>query len=184
MNNDQIKEEIEKLLRSTQREGMENLIAYMNESGFFKSPGSTKFHGCYEGGLAAHSLNVYNALEEILATCEEVIPSDSLIIATLLHDLCKVGAYIGTAKPYTYNTKQPPGHAALSLSRVKAYIFLSELETAMIEFHMGVYGSREFKHNGEYGLKRMTDIWAIYPATKLMYFADELATLVEKAGEK
>lgn len=185
MDNQQIKEQIESLLRSTNREGIENLIDYMNTEGFFTSPASTKFHGCYEGGLARHSLNVYFALQETLAVCEIDVSCDSQIIAALLHDLCKMGAYLGSAAPYTYNDKQPVGHALLSIQRIQQFIPTSSLEDGLIEFHMGVYGTREFSvTKGEFGLKRMTDVWAMYPAVKIMYFADELATLVEQAEER
>ena len=40
-----------KMLLSTNREGMENVIDRMEEQGFFKAPASTKFHLNYEGGL-------------------------------------------------------------------------------------------------------------------------------------
>lgn len=185
MVNKQIKEEIERLLRATNREGMENLIACMNEKGFFTSPGSTKYHGCYEGGLAAHSLNVYEAFDETIQLCSVEVPEDSIAIACLLHDLCKAGAYIGTAKPYVYSKSHPQGHAVLSIERIKKFIALTPLEENLIRYHMGVYGTREFSaRSGEYTVLELTAVWEKEPAVKLMYFSDELATLVEKAEEK
>lgn len=49
------------MLRATKREGVENLIARLEELGFLKAPASTKFHLSCEGGLLQHSINVYHA---------------------------------------------------------------------------------------------------------------------------
>ena len=59
-----MKEEFLKLLRETNREGMENLINFLEKSDFFTAPASTRFHGSEEGGLVKHSLQVYKILEE------------------------------------------------------------------------------------------------------------------------
>ena len=42
-----------------QREGLEDLLSWLQKSDFFSAPASTKFHGAYEGGLCEHSLDVY-----------------------------------------------------------------------------------------------------------------------------
>ena len=49
------------------REGADKLLAYLESSDFFTAPASTRYHGNYEGGLCQHSLNVYDALVDILA---------------------------------------------------------------------------------------------------------------------
>ena len=51
-----MKEEFIKLLKSTNREGLENLLNFLEKSDFYKAPASTRFHGNYEGGLLEHSL--------------------------------------------------------------------------------------------------------------------------------
>ena len=56
------KEEILGLLRTVKRDGIENIIKYLENSDFFTAPASTRFHNSCEGGLAAHSLNVYHNL--------------------------------------------------------------------------------------------------------------------------
>ena len=177
---------IEELLLSTGRTGMEKLIEHMKEWGFFTSPASTKYHGCYKGGLAVHSLGVYDLLCMFVPVLKLDCPADSLIIAPLLHDLCKMGAYIGDRKPYTYNRANPKGHAVLSIERISRFIKLTELEEKMIRFHMGVYGLKEFDDKkGEYPLRGggMANAWNHHPIVKVMYFCDELATLEEKADE-
>ena len=56
------RERIVAALQATKRWGVEDLIAYMDESGFFEAPCSTQYHLSCEGGLAKHSLNVTDTL--------------------------------------------------------------------------------------------------------------------------
>lgn len=179
------------LLLSTKREGVDKLVEYLVDNGFFISPASTRFHGCYEGGLAKHSFNVYEILNEFDQKYQMECPSDSLVIAPLLHDVCKIGAYTGTQKPYSWNKLQPSGHAKLSVERIKKFITITELEEKMILYHMGIYGLVEFQdpgqeHKGEYTLRNesMANAWFHHPIVKFMYFSDEIATLKEKQEEK
>jgi hypothetical protein len=179
-------EQITELLMSTGRDGMDRLVDYLVESGFFESPGSTRFHGCYKGGLADHSYNVYEMLSEKAKAYKLECPADSLIIAPLLHDVCKIGAYLGDSKPYSWNRQQPKGHARLSIKRIKDYIELTELEEMMVKFHMGIYGLTEFEPNkGEYTLRGggMANAWFHNPIVKAMYFCDEFSSMKEKAEE-
>jgi len=204
----EIKEKITGLLKSTKRSGIESLIKYLEDEGFFEAPASTRFHGCYPGGLAEHSFRVYELLrsygkfnlDKVSSPGQQPlqITIDNIIIAALLHDVCKVGAYIGTEKPYKWNKQQPEGHALLSIERIKKYIELTELEELMIKYHMGVYGLYEFENDwqkGEYPLRgddtkskeerrgqSLANAWYHNPIVKVMYFCDELATLEEKAS--
>ena len=52
-------------LLSTKREGMEDLIAYMEEIGFFEAPCSGGNHLACQFGLVHHSRNVMMAAENI-----------------------------------------------------------------------------------------------------------------------
>lgn len=217
MKKENVKDKIIDLLINTKRNGVASMLEYLENEGFFESPASTRFHGAYPGGLAAHSLRVYVLLIKLMPTniCEATgsgqnplpLDCDSLVIATLLHDVCKMGAYIGTEEPYKWNKQQPKGHALLSIERIKKHIELTELEELMIKYHMGVYGLNEFYdeddwQTGEYPLrgdhtndkemskeeskkarygKSMANAWYHNPIVKVIYFCDELATLEEKA---
>lgn len=64
MNNEKNKAEFLNLLRSTNRDGIENLIEWLESTDFFTAPASTKYHGAYPGGLLQHSINVYNRLHD------------------------------------------------------------------------------------------------------------------------
>ena len=93
-----IKEEIIATLKKTGREGIDSLIEYMEEAGFFTAPASGGNHSNGEGGLAEHSLNVCHIAEK-LSVCliggtnitDEI--RNSVVIAALLHDLGKCGDY-------------------------------------------------------------------------------------------
>lgn len=180
------RDKIVMLLAGTNRANMDALLNYMLNGEFFLSPGSTRYHGCYAGGLAKHSLNVYDLLSSLNQLYQLACPQESVVIAALLHDLCKMGAYLGTCNPYTYNRSNPKGHAELSIQRVKQFISLTPLEDMMIRYHMGVYGLIEFDpEKGEYPLRgeAMAHAWHHFPIVKVMYFCDEFATLQEKCEE-
>jgi len=82
MNIQQIREEILGLLRGTGREGIGQTIDYILGSTYFTARCHTHHH--FEGGLARHSLE---ACRWALSHRGDV-PADSVVIATLLHDLC------------------------------------------------------------------------------------------------
>ena len=42
-----MKEEFISLLRSTNREGIEEVIQFLEKSDFYKAPASTRFHGSF-----------------------------------------------------------------------------------------------------------------------------------------
>lgn len=103
---------IEKLL-STGRDGMENTITHLERLGFFVAPASTKFHLNVKGGLMQHSWNVCNTalmlreqMIQMNPELEEKLPVDSVIIASLLHDVCKSNIY----KDAILNRKNDQGY--------------------------------------------------------------------------
>ena len=70
-----MEEQFIELLKSTKREGIDNLIDFLKNSDFFKAPASTRFHGSFEKGLMEHSMKVY----EILKHKVEIIDYNSII---------------------------------------------------------------------------------------------------------
>ena len=97
MNN---KETFISLLKSTNRQGVDGCIQELENLGFFTAPASTAFHLNNDGGLVEHSLNVCKValkvretMIEFDSTLENKLPKDSVIIAALLHDMCKADIY-------------------------------------------------------------------------------------------
>ena len=100
------KEEFINLLRSINRDGVEDLINYLDtKSDFFVAPASTKYHGVFKGGLCKHSLVVYDILKKLSVIYTELtgqtIEDDSLKVVALCHDLSKVNTY-----ELTYSNKK------------------------------------------------------------------------------
>lgn len=94
------KEKFVELLRSTGRNGVDKVIAALEALGFFEAPASTRFHGNSPGGLLMHSLAVYDqavSLREMeirkKPEMEPRLPVESVVIAALLHDVCKADVY-------------------------------------------------------------------------------------------
>lgn len=99
------KKEFIELLKTTNRQGIDDLVEELEDLGFFKAPVSTKFHLNEDGGLVQHSLNVCKAalsmrksMIELDDSLLEALPKDSVIIASLLHDTCKADIYKPTMK--------------------------------------------------------------------------------------
>lgn len=94
-----MKDRIERLLLSAEREGMDKLLAWMDENGFYQMPCSGGNHLAKEGGLAEHSLNVLGVMQDmsfLLCNGPENISKeyqDAIYICSLLHDLGKCGDY-------------------------------------------------------------------------------------------
>ena len=88
-----MKEEFIKLLKKTNREGMDALIEFLEtKTDFFKAPASTRFHGNYEGGLLEHSMKVYEILKYKVenSVIQINVSEESIIIIALFHEICKV----------------------------------------------------------------------------------------------
>ena len=93
-------EQFKAKLLSTKRDGMENVIKHLDRLGFFTAPASTKFHLNVKGGLMQHSWNVCNTalmlreqMIQMKPELAEKLPVESVIIASLLHDVCKSNIY-------------------------------------------------------------------------------------------
>ena len=148
-----MKEKFIELLKNTNREGMNELISFMEEkTDFFKAPASTRFHGAFEGGLLEHSMKVYEILKEKVkhSPIEINVSEDSLAIIALLHDICKVNFYkvdYRNAKNqfgewekvpyYTIEDTIPYGHGVKSVMMLTEYIKLTSEEKYCIRWHMG-----------------------------------------------
>ena len=100
-----------------------------------KIPASTKYHDSIEGGLAKHSLGVY---ENFVAMTGR--DDDTAKIACLLHDVCKIGTYKKVVKmvkneitadweakvSYDYQDDGfPYGHGEKSVLMIQKYIELT-----------------------------------------------------------
>lgn len=168
-----MKERIIELLKATERERVDRVIDYLeNKSDYFTAPASTAFHGNYPGGLAEHSLNVYNVAMKIKSAMIELKPElanrisdESIAVVTLLHDICKTNIYKIEKKNRKINgqwvemdaygvdySKFPLGHGEKSVIMLLSLGFpLTKDEMMAIRWHMTAwelpFQSNEAKSN-------------------------------------
>ena len=179
-----MKEEFLELLKKVKREGIEDLINFLEKSDFFKAPASTRFHGDYEQGLVEHSLDVYKILKHKVENCIKPIdiPEESIIIIGLLHDICKTNFYkvdyrnaknsLGVWEKVPYYAVEdtiPYGHGEKSVMMISEYIKLTNEEKYAIRWHMGYTEPKEL-----YGT--IGEAYKKYPIALLAHEADLEAT--------
>lgn len=197
MNN---KETFISLLKSTNRQGVDGCIQELENLGFFTAPASTAFHLNTEGGLVEHSLNVCKvalklreSMMELDATLENKLPEDSVIIAALLHDMCKSDIYKKTTK-WQKNSKGqwegydgydvdysnlPLGHGEKSvIMALQSGLKLTKDEILAIRWHMHAWELPFQSYEAKSSLNKAKEIT---PLLTLIQAADGLASsLLEK----
>lgn len=176
------------------RSGADKLLEYMQSPAcdFFTAPASTKFHCAYEGGLCEHSLNVYDCLKSYLETSRAKetfgleFSEESIAIAALLHDMCKINTYCVSMRNvkndatgkwekvpyYDYNDTLPYGHGEKSVYIVSGFMRLTRDEAMAIRWHMGF--------SGEENVKLIGNALRMYPLALALSIADaEASSFVE-----
>lgn len=146
--------EFSRLLTETKRQGVEELLGILGDKTDFKiAPASHKHHLAVRGGLCQHSLNVYKYANELNNLVGLDLPAESLTIASLLHDLCKIHYYKISAEldkehkeltgewrkkqMYVVEDKLPLGHGEKSVILAQQYgIKLETDEVLAIRWHM------------------------------------------------
>ena len=177
------------LLRSTNREGMNDFIKRLEETDFFVAPASAEFHLNVEGGLAYHSLKVYEVFDKLITSFwkGKYIHPSTRIICALLHDACKIGIYhkkyvediscLGeevqeTLKwegEYEREDNFPVGHGDKSvIVLLQNGLKLTPQEIMIIRWHMSMYDQSYYRNSN--------DIKKVCPEAKLLYFADDIST--------
>ena len=152
------------------RDGADKLLEYLcgKNCDFFTAPASQRYHGSYEGGLVEHSVNVYRCLAAYLArervreTYDISYDAESVAIAALLHDVCKVNCYkpgfrnvkdekgVWQRVPsYDYDDKLPYGHGEKSVYIITGFMRLTRDEAFAIRWHMGFSGMEDKRTIGD-----------------------------------
>lgn len=173
------------LCEGIHREGIRDLMAWLEESDFYICPASTRYHGAQRSGLLKHSLNVYDELKRLLNTYSEiVVDEESVLIASLFHDLCKVNTYTteqrnrknenGQWEKYDAYVRSEKlrfgGHGSKSLFLVQHFIDLTPEEAVAINCHMS-----SWEGNNDAG-----DAFEQFPFAWLVHVADEAATYIRE----
>lgn len=172
------------------RKGVDKLMGWLESTDFYKAPASTRFHGSHEGGLLEHSLNVYEAFQKLFG--QDGNDADSVIICTLLHDVCKTGFYTVEMRNrknehgewekvpfYTINDQFPYGHGEKSVYLIERFVRLKTEEAVAIRWHMG--GFDEAVRGGSCAL---TGAFDKYPLALKLHMADMYASYLIEGNEK
>lgn len=166
-------------LMRTGREGMADLLSFIQEIGFMDAPCSGGNHLAKKGGLLEHSVNVLRYAERIgvalLGGAGYNKVQDSVVIAALLHDLGKCGDYdkpmyvenilksgkASEAKPFKRNPDLlAVPHAVRSIKLATLFIDLTEDEEWAILCHDGLYDFMKYDLNGRETWLQMIIHWA------------------------
>lgn len=180
------KERFLTLCKAIHRDGIDDLMNWLENSDFYTAPASTRFHGNHPGGLLTHSLNVYDELKQILQAYPEIeISEESIAIVSLFHDLCKVNFYAGEKRnrkneegkwesydAYTIKEKFCfGGHGSKSVFIVQSFIKLTPEEATAINCHMGAFGDNS---------DNVGKSFEQYPLAFMLHVADCAATFMRE----
>lgn len=198
------KEEFVKLLKSTGREGVDDVIEELERLGFFSAPASAGHHLNVEGGLVQHSLNtckaafaIWEGMKALEPSLDTEVKKEGIIISSLLHDVCKADIYKRSVKKrknklgqwedcegYKVSYKDfPMGHGEKSL----VVILLSGLELyddemLAIRWHMGAWGLNQ---NSFEDVRNYDTAQKEYPLVAIIHAADVMAAnVMERTGEE
>ena len=190
------KEKFEKICRQwIKRDGLENLLAWLETTDFYITPASTKFHLMCEGGLCQHSMNVFDRLcDECKAegifdyttTKQTSEIMETLAIVGLFHDLCKVNFYIVSERnvkneygewiKVPYYTVENQGilvrHGYESARLVNKYLSITDEEYMAIVHHMG--------YSSDDNIANVSEIFNKSQLALLLHIADTKATFIDE----
>ena len=160
-------EEFKRLLRSTKRKGIDNVIQSLEKEGFFNA--NCHSHDHFKGGTLNHCLWVTKIGLETLKALRKNSPitiklrDDSVILACLLHDVCDSEGF-KSAPTHTKNRKKKlillhGFRSKLILSCFKKpgspnQCILSPIELNAISRHM----HHKATHGGQISTRRAKDI--------------------------
>ena len=190
---EEIKQEfLEIFYDNIERDGAEELLAYLEKTDFFTAPASSKQHSNFEGGLCLHSINVYKRFLKLVQSeygqkWQEKISPESVAIIALLHDLCKTNFYVvemrntkvdgeWVQKPfYKVEDSLPYGHGEKSVYMISGFMKLTREEAMAINWHMGAFDPRAQANSAV-----LSNVFYRYPTAFLFHLADYMATYLDE----
>lgn len=173
------------LLNRVNREGTADLLNWLFESGFFVAPASRKDHLCCQEGLLIHSINTMRAAMKILLVLQKQgfakdVQKESVIVASLLHDVCKADRYVQNEDgSYSVQTHFPVGHGEKSVIQIlRTGYRLTDDEIAAIRWHMGPF---RLCFNSTEEILHYEKAQRTIPLVEIIHLADSIvANIVEQ----
>lgn len=139
-------------LGACDRDGMNDLLSWLETTSFYRDPASTKYHSAHDAGLLIHSLGVSSTFAQFMKDNPVFgVSYQTAYIAGLLHDLCKIGCYERKERfrkdkfdkwekypGYEWITEPLPlGHGSKSVEIASRFIRLTDQEKILLFWHMG-----------------------------------------------
>ena len=161
------------------RDGLDSLLDWLAKSDFFRAPASTRYHGAYAGGLCEHSMDVLECARKLMQTFSLSLKEESLTIAALFHDVCKVNFYKEDMRNQKINGQWQSvpyyvveekfaygGHGSKSVFLIERFMRLTLEEAVAINCHMG------FSEGGN-AVQSIGRSYEQYPLAWVIHAADE-----------
>ena len=174
------------------RDGLDKVLAYLEKSDFYIAPSSSRFHLNEDGGLCLHSINVFEAACKIYnemvkpaimdgtSPFTEEVSMESIAIATLFHDLCKIKLYHKAdrwKKDENNRWVTYPGYEVKDDFPL-GYMRLKPEEMLAIRWHMGMFDM------GESGSSLRRSFYAATEKSVLVSIVHSADFLVSNLWEK
>lgn len=177
------------------RDGIDELLEWLETTDFYEAPASTRFHLMCAGGLCIHSMNVFNRLKlecETEGLFEYKTAEDtqklmeSIAIVALFHDVCKANFYkisernvkneYGVWEKVLYyaieNQGILVGHGYKSARIINRYINITDEEYMAVVHHMG--------YSSDDNIGNVSEIFGKSELTLLLHIADTKATFIDE----
>ena len=173
------------------------ILKYLEQHGFYEAPASKEHHGAYRGALFDHSLQVTYELQHLTDKLGlKWERPESPVYIGMLHDLCKIDAYIfvqdqdmvetqnlrgenqmvpiaAGPERIEWNRKQAiDGHGKKSCILALQHMDLTDEEVMCIRYHMGAF-------EGEKAWSKYSDAVAKYPNVLYTHTADMIASQIK-----
>ena len=138
------------------RKGIDDMLKYYDDNGFYDAFASTSFHCNYKGGLAEHTFNVITNALKLADVLGSEVSRESIVLCALVHDAGKTNYYVPNllksgktsgSKPMKINPDlRIKNHAFRSLMIVSKFLELTESERICILCHDGFFenSNREY----------------------------------------
>ena len=190
-----LKDEFKKIVETNiKRDGIEELMEWLEGTDFYIAPASTRYHGAFEGGLLLHSLAVHRRMLQFSDYyCEQARKSgwdnfwsgETIALVALFHDICKIGTYkteMRWRKDENNKWEQYPtykkeedfnfgGHGSKSVYLIQNFVHLEPEEAVAINCHMGQWDSTIYSNP--------SPAFEQFPLAWLLHVADEAATYID-----
>lgn len=148
---------IDLIRKYVKRDGIDDMLKWCEDNGFYTAYASTKYHCNYKGGLFEHTSNVITNALKLANVLGSDVSRESIVLCALCHDFGKASNYYidnilksgkvsGTTPKKINPDLRIKNHAFRSLMIVSKFLELTESERICILCHDGFFenSNREY----------------------------------------